>query len=207
MDFSPPGSSVHGISQERILEWVAISFSRGSSWPWDWTCVSCIGRRGLYNWATWEAPYILIVDVQSLSHVLTFLPPHGQHHSRFLCPPPSPRVFSSSHPLSWWCYPSLVQFSCSVVPDALRSHGPQHARSPCLSPAPGVYPNSCPLSWWCHPTISSSVIPFSFCPQSFPLSRSFQMTQLFASDGQSTGVSASTSVLPMNTQDWSLLGC
>ena len=79
-------------------------------------------------------------------------------------------------------------------------------RPPCPSPTPGVYPNSCPLSWWCHPAISSSVIPFSFCPQSFPASGSFQMSQLFISGGQSIGVSASTSVLPMNTQDWSPFG-
>ena len=82
----------------------------------------------------------------------------------------------------------------------------QHARPPCPSPTPRADPNSCPLSRWCHPTISSSVIPFSSCPQSFPASRSFQMSQLFALGGQSTGISASTSVLPMNTQDWSPLG-
>ena len=99
-----------------------------------------------------------------------------------------------------------VQFSCSVVSDSLRPHGPQHARPPCPSPTPRVYPNSCSLSWWCHSTISSSVIPFSRL-QSFPVSGSFQMNQFFASGGQSTGVSASTSVLPMNTQEWSPLGC
>ena len=98
-----------------------------------------------------------------------------------------------------------VQFSCSVMSDSLWPHGPQHARPPCPSPTPGVYLNSCPLSWWCHPTISSSVIPFS-CPQSFPASGSFQMRKLFETGGQSTGASASTSVLPMNTQDWSPLG-
>ena len=97
---------------------------------------------------------------------------------------------------------SSVQFSRSVVSDSLLPHEPQHARPPCLSPTPGVYPNSCPLSRWCYPTISSSVIPFSFRLQSFPASESFQMGQLFASGGQSTGVSASTSVLPMNVQDW-----
>ena len=97
-----------------------------------------------------------------------------------------------------------VQFSCSVMSDSLQPHEPQHARPPCPSPTPGVHPNSCPLSWWRHPTISSSVVPS--CPQSFPTSGSFQMSQLFASGGQSIGVSASTSVLPMNTQDWSLLG-
>ena len=82
----------------------------------------------------------------------------------------------------------------------------QHTRPPCPSPAPTVYPNSCPLSWWCHPSISFSVIPFSSFPQDFPASESFQMNQLFTSGDQSIGVSASTSVLPMNTQDWSPLG-
>ena len=99
-----------------------------------------------------------------------------------------------------------VQFSRSVVSDSLQPHEPQHTRPPCPSPPAGVYPNSCPLSQWCHPTISSSVIPFSSCPQSFPASGSFQMNQLFASGSQSTGVSAWTSVLPMHTQDWSPLG-
>ena len=103
-------------------------------------------------------------------------------------------------------YFGSVQFSHSVVSDSLRPHEPQHTRPPCPSPTPGVYPNPCPSSRWCHPTISSSVIPFSSCPPSFPASRSFQMSQLFASGGQSIGVWASTSVLPMNTQDWSPLG-
>ena len=96
---------------------------------------------------------------------------------------------------------SSVQFSCSVVSDSLRPHEQQHARPPCPSPTPGVYPNPCPLSRRCHPTISSSVVPFSSCPQTFPASWSFQMSQLFASGGQSIGVSASTSLLPKNTQD------
>ena len=93
-----------------------------------------------------------------------------------------------------------VQFSHSVVSDSL------HARPPCPSSTPGVHPNPCPVSRWCNPTISSSVVPFSSCSQSFPASGSFQMNQLFASGGQSIGVSASTSVLPMNTQDWFPLG-
>ena len=101
---------------------------------------------------------------------------------------------------------SSVQFSCSAVSDSLWLHGLQHARPPCPSPTPGVYPNSCPLSWWCHPTISSSVVPFSSCLPSFPASGSFQMSQLFKSGGQNIGISTSTSVLPMNTQDWSPLG-
>ena len=98
-----------------------------------------------------------------------------------------------------------VQFSCSVVSDSLQPHGLQHTRPPCPSPTPRVYSNSCPLSQWCHSAISSSVIPLS-CPQSFPASGSFQMSQLLAWGDQSIGVSASASVLPMNTQDWSPLG-
>ena len=99
-----------------------------------------------------------------------------------------------------------IQFSCSVVSNSLRPHESQHARPPCPSPTPGVYPNPCPSRRWCHPTISSSVSPFSSCPQSFPALGSFPVSQLFTWGGQSTGVSASASVLPMNTQDWSPLG-
>ena len=103
---------------------------------------------------------------------------------------------------------SSVQFSHSVMSDSSWPHGPQHTRPLCPSPTPRVYPNSSPLSWWCHPTISSSVIPFSSWLQiqfNFPALGSFQMSQLFASGDQGIGVSASTSVLPMNTQDWSPL--
>ena len=120
----------------------------------------------------------------------------------------------SQKPEVWWkttiaqlcIIQHMLQFSCSVMSDSLWPHELQHTRPPCLSPTPRVYPNSCPLSWWRQPTISSSVVPFSSCPQSFPASRYFQMSQLFASGGQSIGVSASTSVLSMNTQDWSPLG-
>ena len=101
---------------------------------------------------------------------------------------------------------SSAQFSCSVVSNPLWPHGLQHARPPCPSPTPRVYPNSCLLSQWCHPIISSSVVPFSSCPQSFPASGSFPMSQFFASGGQSTWASASASVLPMNIQDWFPLG-
>ena len=101
---------------------------------------------------------------------------------------------------------SSVQFSHSVVSNSLRPHESQHTRPPCPSQTPGVYSNSCPLSRWCHPSISSSVIPFSSCPQSLPASGSFPMSQLFAWGGQSTRVSASASVLPVNTQVWSPLG-
>ena len=103
-------------------------------------------------------------------------------------------------PFSW------VQFSHSVVSDSFRPHEPQHARPPCPSPTPGVHSNSCPSSRWCHPAISSSVVPFSSCPHSLPASKSFPMSHLFAWGGQSIGVSASTSVLSMNIQDWSPLG-
>jgi len=122
-------------------------------------------------------------------------------------------------PSSWHvCFPGLhctgsrflcssVHLSCSVVSDSLAPHELQHTRTPCPSPTPEVYSNSCPLNHWCHPTLSSSVIPFSSCPQSFPESGSFQMSQLLVSGGQIIGVSASTSVLPKNTlislrMDW-----
>ena len=97
---------------------------------------------------------------------------------------------------------SSFQFSRSVVSDSLWPHESQHARPPCPTPTPRVYSKSRPWSRWCHPTISSSVIPFSSCPQSFPASGSFQMSQLFSSDGKNTGVSTSASELPVNIQDW-----
>ena len=101
---------------------------------------------------------------------------------------------------------SSVQFSCSLVSSSLQPHGLQHARPPCPSPAPRACSNSCSSSWWYYPTTSYSVVPFSSCPQSFPAPGSFQMSQFFASGGQSIGGSASTSVLPMNIQDWFPLG-
>ena len=151
MDYSPPGSSVHGISQARILEWVAISSSRVLSWPRDQTYISCAAGR-------------LFTAV----------------------------VISS------------VQFSHSVMSNCLRPHESQHTRPPCPSPSPRVHSNSHPSSRWCHPAISSSVVPFTSCPQSLPASESFPMSQLFAWGGQSTGVSALASFLP-NTQGWSPL--
>ena len=107
-----------------------------------------------------------------------------------------------SNPVSF----SSVQFSPSVMSESLWPHGLQHTRLPCSSPTPRAYSSSCPSSWWCHPTISSSVIPFSSCLQSFPGTGSFPMSQFFASDDQSIGVSASASVLPMNIHDWFPLG-
>ena len=101
---------------------------------------------------------------------------------------------------------SVSQFSHSVLSHSLWPHGLQHTRPPCSSPTLGVYSNSCPSSRWCHPAISSSVIPFSSCPQSLPASEYFQTNKLFTSDSQSIEVPPSTSVLPMNTRDWSPLG-
>ena len=104
-----------------------------------------------------------------------------------------------------YCYSyfSLITQSCPTICNPMEA---RHAWLPCLSPTPGAYSNSCPSSWWCHPTISSFVVPFSSCLQSSPTSGSFQMSQFFARGGQSIGVSASASVLPMNTQGWSPLG-
>jgi len=109
------------------------------------------------------------------------------------------RVFSKQLSVQF----SSVQFSRSVVSDSLRPHESQHARSPCPSPTPRVHSDSHPLSQWCHPTISSSVVPFSSCPQSLPASESFLMSQLFTWGGQSTGVSALASFLPKKSQGWS----
>ena len=102
-----------------------------------------------------------------------------------------------------WLPFNSVQFSHSVVSDSLRAHESQHARPPCPSPTPRVHSDSCPLSQWCHPVISSSVIPFSSCPQSLPTSESFPMSQLFAWGGPSIGVSALASFLPKKSQGWS----
>ena len=113
-------------------------------------------------------------------------------------------LLASSHSLSFSL--CLLKIISAKFSNSLWPHGLKQARPPCPSPAPVVYPNSCSLNWWCHPIISSSDIPFSSCPPSFPASGSYQMNQLFTSRGQSTGVSASASVLPMNTQDWFPLG-
>ena len=105
-----------------------------------------------------------------------------------------------------WGINNSVKFSCLVVSDSLWPHELQHTRPPCPSPTPRVHPNPCPLSRWCHPTISSSVVPFTSCLQSFPASGSFPITQFFESGGQRIGASASASVLPVNIQDWFPLG-
>ena len=121
----------------------------------------------------------------------------------------SSSTFMSLHLLDSTCFifhKYFTKFSPSVASDSVRPHGLRHARPPCLSLTPGAYSNSCPSRWWCHPTISSFVVPFSSCLHSFSASESFQMSQFFAWGGQSTGVSGSASVLPMNIQDWAPLG-
>ena len=107
--------------------------------------------------------------------------------------------------INWLKFISSVQFSRSVMFDSLRPYELQHTRPPCPSPTPGVHSDSHPSTQWCHPAISSSVVPFSSCPQSLPASESFPMSQLFTWGGQSIRVSALASVLPKNTQDWSPL--
>ena len=211
IDGSPPGSPVPGILKARTLEWIAISFS--NAWKWKVQGKSLSRVRLLAT--PWTAAY---QDPLSMGFS------RQEHWSGV--PLPSPLVtierpycwfltFSSS---SWWlfadkkfvdryeCYEKLTSSVQSFVSDSLWPHEPQHARPLCPSPTPRVYPNPCPLSQWCHPTISSSIIPFFSCPQSFPASGSFPMSLLFTSGGQSIGVSTSTSVFPMNTQDWSPLG-
>ena len=113
-----------------------------------------------------------------------------EYWSGLPCPPPED-------------LPNPLQFSRSFVSNSLQPHESQHTRPPCPSPTPRVHPNSCPSSRWCHPAISSSVVPFSSCPQSLPASESFPGSQLFTWGGQSTGVSALASFLPKNTQGWS----
>ena len=194
MDCSLTGSSFHGSLQARILEWVAISFSRGSFQLRNRTLVSHILGRHFNLWGTREAHsqsgliyYIYIICVLLILFKTLV------------------SLYVLSHVVRTQSYILHVQFS-SVVSESLWPHGLQHARLPCPPPIPGAYSNSCPLSQWCHPIISSSVVLFSSHFQSFPASESFQMSQHFTSGGQSIGVSASASVLPMNIQDWFPLG-
>ena len=151
-----------------------------------------LGFNATHNWSN---QWSFVIDLTSSP----FLFPRAQGWGMGRLQP-SKQAFGS--PSNQCLAFSLVHFSHSVVSNSLQPHGPKHARPPCPSPTPGVYSNSCLSSQWCHPTISSSVVTFSSCLQSFPASGSFQMSQLFPSGGQSIGVSASTSVLPMNTQDW-----
>ena len=182
IDGSPPGSPVPGILQARTLEWVAISFSNEWKWKVKLKSLSCVWLLATPWTIGYQAP-----------------PSMGFSRQEYWSGVPLPYFGLNIIKINF-------QFSHSVVSNSLQHHGLQHTRPPCPSPTPRVYANSCPLSRWCHPTISSSVVPFSSCLQSFPASGSFQMSQLFASGGQSIGISASTSVLPMDTQDWSPLG-
>ena len=235
--------------QVRILEWVAISFSRGSSQPRDRTRISCTSGRFFTDWATREAQYIMLYIIACYSYtyicmidsvfqvysqvIQLYIYIYGDIYLFFFSWPHHMACWIlSSLTRDWTCPPLLevqnlnkldcqgslsntyihicifssIQFSCSVVSDSLQPHELQHARPPCPSPTPGIYSNSCLLSQWCLPTISSFVVPFSSHLQSFSASGSFPMSQLFASGGQSIGVSALTSVLPTNTQDWCPLG-
>jgi len=194
MDYNPPGSSAHGILQARILVWVAMPFSRGSSQPRDWTQVSCIGHGFFTHWTTWEAQFDIHIqyDMITMISVVT-----NCHHTKLLqncqlyslcCTLHPGDLFYTwkfvqlfLHPLVTWWFLDLPndlphQFSRSVMPDSLWPHGVQHTRLPCPSPTPGAYSSSCPLSQWCHLAVSSSVVPFSSCPESFTASGSFPMS-------------------------------
>ena len=167
MDCRPPGFSVHGIFQARTLEWVAISFCRGSFQPRGRTCISCIGRLILDYWAIREAVYIYSSSYYFplwLNRILSIVPCEIQF---------------------------LLLFSHPAMSGSLQPHRLWHTRTPSPSPSPGVCPSSCPVHWWCHRAISSSHSLFSSCPQSFPASRTFPVSQLFVSSDQNTGASAS----------------
>ena len=171
----PPGSSVHGILQARILEEVAMPSSVGYSHPGI-----KLASPAIYLWTAWEASLSGLLKPCRVRTLVSGVKPHSVMH--------------------------ILLFCHSVMSDSLWPHGLQHARLPCPSSSPRVCSNSCPLSQWCHPTVSSSVVPFSSCLRSSPELGSFLMSQLFASVGQSTGASTSTSILPMNIQDCFPLG-
>ena len=178
----PMNYTFHGILQARILEWVAFPFSEDLPDP-----------RIRLGYPALQADSFP-TEPSGKPHVYVY---------QFLIIQWGVCTHTHTHThIHIYQFSSVAQL-CSTL---LRHHRLQHARLPCPSPTPGAYSDSCPLSQWCHPTISSSVIPFSSCPQSFSASGSFWISQFFTSGGQSIGVSASTSVLPMNTQDWSPLG-
>ena len=188
------------------------SFSASGSFPVSWLFESCgqsIGTSSsasvlpmnIQGWFPLGLTGFISLQSKGLSRV--FSSTTVQKHHFF---GGQPSLWSNSHIHTWLLEKPSVQFSCSVTSDSLQPHGLQHTRPPCPSPTPRVYSNSCPLSQWCHSTISSSVILFSSHLQSFPASGSFQMSQFFASGGQSYEVSASASVLPLYIQDWFPLG-
>ena len=176
VDSSPPGSPVPGILQARTLEWVAISFS--NAWKWKVKGKSLSRVRLLATpWpAAHEAPLSIGFSRQEYWSGLPLPSPTYESIEYWLA-----RSFHNIFVIYIKCI--SVQFSRSVVSDSLRPHESQHARPPCPSPTPGVQSDSCPSSQWCHPAISSSVVPFSSCPQSLPASESFPMSQLFAWGG------------------------
>jgi len=179
--------------------------SRGSFQPRDWTWVSCIAGSMFINWATREAQKFSLYQDKWLYAILKH---YCMFQTKRCC---MLKVIVTSIYLLY-CYKRIKDFSSllllshSVMSDSLPPHRLQHASLPCPSPSPGICSNSCPLGWWSHPTISSSAVPFSSCLQSFSVLGFFLMSQLFASGGQSIGISASVSVLPMNIQDWFPLG-
>ena len=189
-------STCRGCAQESLIWRVGAGITN-----WKLTLV-CSWSPWIYTSSAFSEASCPAVVIQLLNQTLWH---HRLQHAGLLCPPPSPGVCSDSLPLSQlsnYLLFSSVQFSHSAVSHPLWPHEPQHSRPLCLSPTPRVHRNPCPLSQWCIPTISSSVVHVSSCPQSFSVSGSFQMTQLFSSGGQSIRVSASISVLPMNIQDW-----
>ena len=170
---------------------------------WEWRCSRSIVCDSLRSyWLYVAARFLRPWDFsrQEYWSVLPFPSPGDLPHPGMELTPPALRA-GSLRSVQF----SSVHFSRSVVSDSLWPHELQHARPPCPSPTTGVHANSCPSSRWCHPTISSSVVPFSSWPQSLPASESFPMSQLFPWGGQSIGVSALPSVVPMNTQNWSRL--
>ena len=192
---SPPGSYVHAIFQARILEWVAISFSRNSSQPRDWnhvSCVYCIGRRVLYHCATSEDIWYISCrpninnQILYIDHFLILC----RHRMQIILMAIYIYVYQFSSVQSQLCLTLCDHMNCSTLDTPVQNQLPEFTQTHVL--------------WvqWCHPTISSSVVPFSSCLQSLLTSESFQMSQFFASGGQSFGVSVSASVLPMNIQDW-----
>ena len=194
IDGSPRGSPVPGILQARTLEWVAISFS--NAWKIK-VKVKLLSRVRLLAtpWtAAYQAPPSMGFSRQEYWSGLPLPSP-------LQCLASSKKLPACKKTRNWY---SSVQFSCSVMSDSLRPLESQHARPPCIWPSPGVHSNSRPSSRWCHPAISFSVVPL-YCPQSFPASGSFPVSQLFAWGAQSIGVSASASVLPVNAQEGFLI--
>ena len=217
IDRSPPGSAVPGILKAKTLEWVAISFSNAWKWKVKGKSLSHVRLLATPWTAAYQAPLSTEFSRQEYWSRLPWLPLGEGYSSRDPGHIKHPSIQGSNLFFDGINIFSTISFqllendhlsSLSSVQSCptLWTHGLQHARPPCLSPTPGVYSDSCPLSQWCHPTMSSSVVPFSSCPQSFPASGSFPMSQFFASGGQSIAVSALASVFPVNIQDWFPLG-